>query len=492
MAPSSSISQREFRIFARRIGAGRAITLRGASLRMGTAISPAASSMKITMACRSQFAVPAECWNLHDNFQWPGTARLQRNSHIHVVFYLGPGGTNSTAVFRKPIRSDQRRNVAQQSKPFTLSRFKATTRSPRAAWQDRSARYYRPIRREWLRRAHIRCIDINTGGILTSGEAVTGSYNNTGCEWARHDCAQSFFGQPQLCRLHVSPTQVFILGIDPGRSGLALYSDNSRPRRILLECRGPYAACALRSSRSTRSTSSGTSTLTESCAVSATRIYSRSPSSQLLELFDTLEVSNGSVGKSRSAERRTRTGRDASYVARELGIAIPDPGSAPGKIERIPSKSRTTLTMWVHDIRRLRDRYHERRDQNAFLRFDRFYQSIDCLRLDERFISLHVYEISFSALDIVAATSATRSVPERCSDESGPPPAKCSSRLHDAPSSVAIMTRLLSLRAAFAPTLARSSACRQETRAACPANGWQRNARELRRSHEDPSPFADR
>jgi hypothetical protein len=152
-----------------------------------------------------------------------GTATFATATRTYtLVFYLGPGGTNSTAVLQETdpgAISDG--TFAQQSKPFTLSSIQgnyaiATSGVAGSFGQDITGQFGANGSGVLTSGA----IDINTGGILTSGEAVTGSYTTPAANGRATIVLNPSSDNRNFAGYIVSPTQVFILGIDPGRSGV--------------------------------------------------------------------------------------------------------------------------------------------------------------------------------------------------------------------------------------------------------------------------------
>lgn len=135
-----------------------------------------------------------------------------------LVFYLGPVGGNATAVFQEidtGIASDGN-FAAQQSGPFTLASIAGnyaieTTGISGATLQSSTGQ----VSANAAGLITAGNIDTNLGGALTTGQAVTGSY--TAPDATGRATLSLNSNTPNYAAYVVSPTQVYILGIQPGQ-----------------------------------------------------------------------------------------------------------------------------------------------------------------------------------------------------------------------------------------------------------------------------------
>ena len=136
----------------------------------------------------------------------------------NLVFYLGPVGTNTTAVIQEVdtgISSDGNFTV-QQSAAFTLASVQgsyalATSGTVAASLQTTLGQ----IAANGTGLVTAGNIDINTAGTLAAGQAATGSYAAPAVT-GRTTLALTA-GTPNYSVYVVSPTQVYVLGIQPGQ-----------------------------------------------------------------------------------------------------------------------------------------------------------------------------------------------------------------------------------------------------------------------------------
>jgi hypothetical protein len=153
-----------------------------------------------------------------------GTATFATATRTYsLVFYLGPGGTNSTAVLQETdsgIISDGM-FAQQQTTPFTLASIQgnyaiATSGVSGSSGQSITGQFGANGSGALASGA----IDINTGGILTSSEAVAGSYSTPAANGRAAIVLNPSSDNRNFAGYIVSSTQVFVLGIDPGRVGV--------------------------------------------------------------------------------------------------------------------------------------------------------------------------------------------------------------------------------------------------------------------------------
>jgi len=153
-----------------------------------------------------------------------GTATFATATRTYtLVFYLGPGGTNSSAVLQE---TDSGANsdgmfAQQQITPFTLASIQgnyaiATSGASGTSGQSITGQF--GANGSGVLSSGV--VDINTGGILTSGEAVSGTYTTPAANGRSTIVLNPSSDNRNFAGYVVSPTQVFILGIDPGRVGV--------------------------------------------------------------------------------------------------------------------------------------------------------------------------------------------------------------------------------------------------------------------------------
>jgi hypothetical protein len=139
------------------------------------------------------------------------------------VFYLGPAGANATAVIQEidsGIASDGI-FAAQQSAAFTIASIQgnyaiASAGTSGSSGQDITGQ----LAASGLGVLPSGAIDINTGGILTSSEAVSGTYAAPSTSGRTTLVLNPSADNRNFAGYVVNSTQVFVLGIDPGRVGV--------------------------------------------------------------------------------------------------------------------------------------------------------------------------------------------------------------------------------------------------------------------------------
>jgi hypothetical protein len=136
----------------------------------------------------------------------------------NLVFYLGPVGSNTTAVIQEddPGISSDGNFTLQQSAAFTLASIQgnyalATSGTVAASLQTTSGQ----LAANGTGLITSGNIDINTAGTLAAGQAVTGSYSAPAAN-GRATLSLTA-GTPNYAAYVVSPTQVYVLGIQPGQ-----------------------------------------------------------------------------------------------------------------------------------------------------------------------------------------------------------------------------------------------------------------------------------
>lgn len=148
-----------------------------------------------------------------------GTATFTTAGRTYTfLFYLGPGGSNTTAVFQETdsgIASDGNFTL-QQSAAFSLASIKGnyaieTSGISAASLQVTTGQ----IGANGAGTVTSGNIDINTGGTLTMGQAVTGSYSAPAATGRATLTLNS--GAPNYAAYVVNSIQVYILGIQPGQ-----------------------------------------------------------------------------------------------------------------------------------------------------------------------------------------------------------------------------------------------------------------------------------
>lgn len=148
-----------------------------------------------------------------------GTATFTTSGRTYTfVFYLGPVGSNTTAVFQETdsgISSDGNFTL-QQSGPFTLASIQGNYAIETSGVSGASLQVSTgQIDANGAGAITSGNIDTNTGGTLTSGQAVTGSYTAPAATGRATLTLNS--GTPNYAAYVVSPTQVYILGILPAQ-----------------------------------------------------------------------------------------------------------------------------------------------------------------------------------------------------------------------------------------------------------------------------------
>jgi hypothetical protein len=148
-----------------------------------------------------------------------GTATFQTSTRTYTfVFYLGPAGSNTTAVFQETdsgIASDGNFTL-QQSAPFTLASIQGnyaieTSGISGASLQDTTGQ----IGSNGAGAITSGTIDVNTGGTLAAGQAVTGTYSAPAATGRATLALNS--GAQNYAAYVINSTQVYLLGIQPGQ-----------------------------------------------------------------------------------------------------------------------------------------------------------------------------------------------------------------------------------------------------------------------------------
>jgi len=148
-----------------------------------------------------------------------GTATFVTSGRTYtLVFYLGPVGPNTTAVFQETdsgITSDGDFTL-QESGPFTLASIQGnyaieTSGASGATLQVSTGQ----IGTNGAGSITTGNIDTNTGGVLTLGQIVTGSYSAPASSGRATLAVNS--GTPNYAGYVVSSTQVYLLGIQSGQ-----------------------------------------------------------------------------------------------------------------------------------------------------------------------------------------------------------------------------------------------------------------------------------
>lgn len=148
-----------------------------------------------------------------------GTATFTTASRTYTfVFYLGPVGGNTTAVFQETdsgIASDGNFTV-QQTTAFTLASIQGNYAIETSGISGSSLQVSTgQIGANGTGAITSGSIDINTGGTLASGQTVTGSYTAPATTGRTPLALNS--SAPNYAAYVVSPTQVYILGIQSGQ-----------------------------------------------------------------------------------------------------------------------------------------------------------------------------------------------------------------------------------------------------------------------------------
>ena len=148
-----------------------------------------------------------------------GTATFTTAGRTYTfVFYLGPVGSNTTAVFQETdsgIASDGNFTL-QQSGPFTLASIQGNYAIETSGISGASLQVSTgQIGANGAGAITSGNIDTNTGGTLVSGQAVTGTYTAPAATGRATLTLNS--GTPNYAAYVVSPTQVYILGILPAQ-----------------------------------------------------------------------------------------------------------------------------------------------------------------------------------------------------------------------------------------------------------------------------------
>jgi hypothetical protein len=148
-----------------------------------------------------------------------GTATFATSGRTYtLVFYLGPAGSNTTAVLQETdsgIASDGLFSQ-QQSAPFTLASIQGNYALETSGTSGGSLQVSTgQISANGSGLVTSGTIDINTGGTLTAGQAVTGSYSAPAATGRATLALNS--GTPNFAAYVISPTQVYLMGIKPGQ-----------------------------------------------------------------------------------------------------------------------------------------------------------------------------------------------------------------------------------------------------------------------------------
>ncbi len=134
------------------------------------------------------------------------------------VFYLGPVGSNTTAVFQETdsaIASDGNFTL-QQSAAFTLASIQGNYAIETSGISGTSLQSSTgELAADGAGTISSGSLDSNIAGTLTSGQAVTGSYTAPGSTGRSGLTLNS--GSLSYAAYVISPTQVYILGILPGQ-----------------------------------------------------------------------------------------------------------------------------------------------------------------------------------------------------------------------------------------------------------------------------------
>lgn len=148
-----------------------------------------------------------------------GTATFATTGRTYtLVFYIGPVGTNTTAVFQETdssITSDGN-FTEQQTSPFVLSSIQgnysiATTGDAGTSPQVIIGQ----INTNGAGTVTSGSLDINTAGVVTTGQSVTGSYSAPST--AGRATLDLNSGTPNYAGYVVSSTQVYLVGIGSGQ-----------------------------------------------------------------------------------------------------------------------------------------------------------------------------------------------------------------------------------------------------------------------------------
>ncbi len=148
-----------------------------------------------------------------------GTATFTTAGRTYTfVFYLGPVGSNTTAVFQETdsgISSDGNFTL-QQSGPFTLASIQGNYAIETSGISVGSLQVSTgQIGANGAGAITSGNIDTNTGGTLAAGQAVTGAYTAPAATGRSTLTLNS--GTLNYAAYVVSPTQVYLLGIQPAQ-----------------------------------------------------------------------------------------------------------------------------------------------------------------------------------------------------------------------------------------------------------------------------------
>ncbi len=135
-----------------------------------------------------------------------------------LVFYLGPVGSNTTAVLQETDSGIASHGLLalQQSPPFTLSSIEGNYALQTSGTSGASAQVTTgQLGANGAGAVTAGELDINTGGVTTPGQAVMGTYTAPAVT-GRATLALSS-GTLNYAAYVVSSTQIYILGIQPGQ-----------------------------------------------------------------------------------------------------------------------------------------------------------------------------------------------------------------------------------------------------------------------------------
>jgi hypothetical protein len=148
-----------------------------------------------------------------------GTATFTTSGRTYTfVFYLGPVGSSTTAVFQETDSgiSSEGNFTLQQSGPFTLASIQGNYAIETSGVSGASLQVSTgQIGANGAGAITSGNIDTNTGGTLASGQAVTGAYTAPAATGRATLTLNS--GTLSYAAYVVSPTQVYIFGIQPAQ-----------------------------------------------------------------------------------------------------------------------------------------------------------------------------------------------------------------------------------------------------------------------------------
>ncbi len=135
-----------------------------------------------------------------------------------LVFYLGPVGSTTTAVLQETDSGIASHGLLtlQQSPPFTLSSIEGNYAMQTSGTSGASAQVATgQLGANGAGAVTAGELDINTGGATTPGQAVMGTYTAPAVTGRATLALNS--GTLNYAAYVVSPTQIYILGIQPGQ-----------------------------------------------------------------------------------------------------------------------------------------------------------------------------------------------------------------------------------------------------------------------------------